>query len=178
MDVQALCAPGPPYFHLLVAGPSETWDLAQSLRNMPEGKKSGGKKIVRIVRSAKSRTLGDLFDEIGAALQFPYYFGENWAALDECLADLDWLPEGAGDDAVVLLFTDAMLLLCDAPPREFRALFHVLDRVARGWSHGGGETTPTRLPRAFHLVFQCSSQDELGFLDRVQPFGIALNRLV
>lgn len=31
------------------------------------------------------------FCEISASFQFPYYFGENWAALDECLCDLEWL---------------------------------------------------------------------------------------
>lgn len=27
-----------------------------------------------------------------AAMQFPYYFGYNGNAFDECLTDLDWLP--------------------------------------------------------------------------------------
>ena len=31
------------------------------------------------------------FHEVSASFQFPCYFGENWAALDECLCDLDWL---------------------------------------------------------------------------------------
>lgn len=42
---------------------------------------------VRTVRGAKMRTDGQLFDEFAAALQFPYYFGENWAAFTECLAE-------------------------------------------------------------------------------------------
>jgi len=37
------------------------------------------------------RTVSGLFDEIAAACQFPYYFGENWAAFAECLGDLDWM---------------------------------------------------------------------------------------
>ena len=35
--------------------------------------------------------LDAFFREISSALRFPYYFGNNWAALDECLTDLDWL---------------------------------------------------------------------------------------
>ena len=46
---------------------------------------------VRFVRGGKMRTADALFDEIAAACQFPYYFGENWAAFAECLGDLDWL---------------------------------------------------------------------------------------
>jgi RNAse (barnase) inhibitor barstar len=38
------------------------------------------------------RTVNSLFDEIAASFQFPWYFGENWDALDECLNDLAWLP--------------------------------------------------------------------------------------
>ena len=56
-----------------------------------------GRKLqltVRTVRGRKIRTVGRLFDEMAAALQFPYYFGENWPAFDECLADIDWLADG------------------------------------------------------------------------------------
>jgi len=35
---------------------------------------------VRLVRGHKSRAVDGLFDEFAAALQFPYYFGANWAA--------------------------------------------------------------------------------------------------
>jgi len=37
------------------------------------------------------RIVRDLFDELAAACQFPYYFGENWPAFAECLGDLDWM---------------------------------------------------------------------------------------
>lgn len=47
---------------------------------------------LRFVRGNKMKTVETLFDEFSAALQFPYYFGENWAAFNECIADLDWLP--------------------------------------------------------------------------------------
>ena len=32
-----------------------------------------------------------LFKEFSAAFQFPYYFGMNVAAFDECMTDLSWL---------------------------------------------------------------------------------------
>jgi hypothetical protein len=45
----------------------------------------------RIVRGGNCRDSVQLFREWAAALQFPYYFGHNWDAFEECIRDLDWL---------------------------------------------------------------------------------------
>ncbi|MET9029811.1 barstar family protein [Nocardia sp. NPDC004168] len=69
--------------------------------------------LVRELRGAKMTTTARLFDEFAAAFQFPYYFGENKDAFDECLRDLDdFLGEGAGYVAVV---RDSAGLLADEP---------------------------------------------------------------
>jgi hypothetical protein len=47
------------------------------------------------LHGASMRGLDGMFEEIGSVLEFPDYFGRNWAALDECLADLSWLPASA-----------------------------------------------------------------------------------
>ena len=47
------------------------------------------------------RTDGQLFDEFAAALQFPYYFGENWAAFTKCLAEPASLDPGMGYVTVI-----------------------------------------------------------------------------
>jgi hypothetical protein len=39
------------------------------------------------------KTKRELLDFLQGAVPLPDYFGENWDALEECLADLDWLPE-------------------------------------------------------------------------------------
>jgi Barstar (barnase inhibitor) len=57
------------------------------------------------------RTVERLFDEMAAALQFPYYFGENWPAFAECLADMEWLPLAVG---IVVLIYDTTEVLSDA----------------------------------------------------------------
>jgi hypothetical protein len=51
-----------------------------------------GDLVLRVLRGKRSSSSAGLFQEWAAALQFPYYFGHNWDALDECLADLEWLP--------------------------------------------------------------------------------------
>jgi hypothetical protein len=75
---------------------------------------------VRRVRGRKMRIVDGLFDEFAAALQFPSYFGENWAAFDECLSDMDdWMPLAAG---VVLLVEDPTAVLADEPEVELEVL--------------------------------------------------------
>ncbi|MBC7301961.1 MAG: barstar family protein [Nocardia sp.] len=68
---------------------------------------------VRELRGAKMRTVAQLFDEFAAAFQFPYYFGANKDAFDECLRDLDdFVGDAPGYVAVV---RDAAGLLADDP---------------------------------------------------------------
>lgn len=43
------------------------------------------------IRGKRCKTEDEFFNEVSASFQFPYYFGENWAAMDECLCDLEWL---------------------------------------------------------------------------------------
>lgn len=41
---------------------------------------------------AKARNKDDMLKAIGAAMTFPEWFGYNWDALLDCLADLGWRP--------------------------------------------------------------------------------------
>ena len=83
-----------------------------------------------MLRGSKSRNSARLFDEFAAALQFPHYFGENWDALDECLADLEWLP----GDAYLLFFTDSHRLLDHERDDKLGSLLDVLENAAREWA--------------------------------------------
>ena len=46
---------------------------------------------VSYIRGKRCTDEHAFFCEISSSFQFPYYFGMNWAALDECLCDLEWL---------------------------------------------------------------------------------------
>jgi len=167
MDAHRLFQPASPHQHLLVATPSETCDLAWSLQAT-----RGRQAAVRIVRGSKGRTTPDLFDEIAAALQFPYYFGENWDALDECLADLVWLV----GDAYILFFTDAHRLLDRESAEKLEFLFGILENSARKWAQTEKDVLGSA-SRPFHVVFQCAPDDESELLTRFANISRSLNRL-
>ena len=77
------------------------------------------------------RQLGDkasLLAALGQALHFPDYYGGNWDALDECLADLSW-HEGP----LRLLITDA-----DTLPDSLREnLIEIFLDAAKQWAEMG-----------------------------------------
>src|SRR5579885_3011720 len=85
-----------PSLEIVVASVSEAYDAAMALPG-----------VGRVLRGQKMRTAESLFDEVSAALQFPPYFGENWDALEECLADLEWLHTR---DCVLVILNAANVL--------------------------------------------------------------------
>ena len=75
--------------------------------------------VTRIVRGTKMRTTQSLFDEFGAAMQFPYYFGENWNAFDECISDLSWVSA----KGYMIAVSSANEVLVESDPSEFRCFY-------------------------------------------------------
>lgn len=77
---------------------------------------------VRTLRGSRMRAVAGLFDEVAAAMEFPAYFGRNWAAFDECLADMEWLLPATG---IAIVVHDAAQVLLDEP-EELAVLVRVL----------------------------------------------------
>ncbi|MCA1006346.1 barstar family protein [Rhodococcus hoagii] len=92
----------PPGLSLLVADPRRTAGIEEDLR---------GARPVRHVRARRMPTVAALFDEFAAALQFPYYFGRNKDAFDECFGEI---ADTVGAGPVVLVL-DADTLLNEQP---------------------------------------------------------------
>jgi hypothetical protein len=135
----------------MVASHSETIDaFLPSLAEQP------AKVAIRFLRGKKMATTQSLFDEFAAALQFPYYFGNNWAAFDECLADLSWLPAAA----YVMVIFDSTEVLCGEKTDQLDVLLNILERVCREWSSAVevGESWD-RPPIPFHIVFHCTPEN-------------------
>lgn len=115
---------------------------------------------VRVVRGRKMRTVAGLFDEMAAALQFPSYFGENWDAFDECLADMDWLPKNIG---IVVVILDPGEVLAEAADAELGVLVHTIAHAAGAYSQRieSGEWWD-RPAVPFHVVLQPVPADAAG----------------
>jgi RNAse (barnase) inhibitor barstar len=143
----------PPHLYLSIANPKEFADYAYRLNH-----EKCSELAVRVVRGNKMRRLDDLYDEFAAAFQFPDYFGENWDAFDECLADLEWLP-AAG---YVLLISNAVEVLSEEPEKQFATFVSVLSGISEEWA------ARATAPKPFHVLLQCTEGDVENLRRRAQ----------
>jgi len=121
---------------------------AESLVGVPDG------FVSKVLRGGKCRTSGGLFAEFSRALNFPDYFGHNWDALEECLADLEWLPA----KGYVLLLTDAELVLSE-DEEDYATFLEVLSDAGEAWGSGqAGMGSKKATP--FHTVLAVSEREK------------------
>ena len=127
---------------------------------------------VRTARGLKMRTVQGLFDELAAALQFPHYFGENWPAFFECLADMDWLPVNVG---IVILILDPGAVLADSEPGELGVLVRAIADAHKAYSQPveAGEWWD-RPAVPFHVVLQAAPGAASTASDRWVAAGAAI----
>lgn len=135
----------PPWTALLVL---KSGQRAESVSKVPDG------FVRRVVRGRKCGSPLGLFAEIAEALEFPEYFGHNWDALEECLADLEWLP-GKG---YVLLFTEAECVLPEDED-DFATLLEVLNDAGEAWASGHAGPQPNRA-KPFHTLLAVSERNQ------------------
>jgi RNAse (barnase) inhibitor barstar len=156
MDLRPLLTPDANWLHVTTADPAEVGDAVAASDRQPG-------MVARVVRGRKMRSTAALFDEFAAALQFPAYFGENWDALDECLADLSWLPA----DRYLIAITAAHEVLDRAPPTDRRLFWELLERVA---GEQGGRGNRLRSARTFRVLAQCPVGDVGRLPAESKPF--------
>jgi hypothetical protein len=152
---------GKPAIYIMVMNASDFANLYLSLQERHQG------CVIRMIRGSKCRTVSSFFDEIAAALQFPYYFGENWGAFEEMIVDLDWLD----GDAYLLLVSDGSLLLADADTEDFRILMQRLASANVEWLTPNEYMPRTRQPTPFHVLLQCSESDLPALSERLTQQG-------
>lgn len=116
--------------------------------------------FVRYLRGEKSIDLESFFDEYSAALQFPYYFGENWAAFDECLNDLRLY----GEKKIILFISDTQDLLRKENEMQINNLIDILVNATLEWA---------AKEVLFQVVFHCE-QDYLEVVHKKLSYTLDL----
>lgn len=144
---------------------------------------SWGSVTVKIIRGLKSRTNEDFFNEIAASLQFPYYFGGNWDALNDCINDMSWLSA----NQYILVFSNADRLLSEESPDQLGTLFDILRKAGLRWGLGsnhdirhhaqGIEGKHEGAKFSFIMQVEDYQHAEEVFRQQVSERGIPLNRL-
>lgn len=90
-----------------------------------------GYLVFRIdLATAKNRE--EMLDLIGKGMGFPEWFGHNWDALLDCLADLGWRP--AEGYVVILEHCDGIHGLAEA---DFVQTLQVFEAAANEWREQG-----------------------------------------
>ena len=133
-----LLAEGGPGLWWAHMGPSEFDELRYRLRaSQPQA-------CVAMLRGWKCQEEAGFFSELGAALQFPYYFEETWESTAQMLGDLGWSQAPCH----LLMVNSAEHLLAEASFAEVRKLVEVLSAAcAEGrvkavfayWAPEGGD---------------------------------------
>jgi hypothetical protein len=121
---------------------------AESLVRPPTG------FALRVIKGAKCQTTAGLLTECARALDFPDYFGHNWDALEECLADLEWLPA----KGYILLLTDAGCVLPD-DEAEYETFLEILRDAGEAWGSGQAGMGMRRAT-PFHVLFAVSEREK------------------
>ena len=116
--------------------------------------RSPARLALKVINGRHCKTPAALFTEFAQALEFPDYFGHNWDALEECLADLEWLPA----KGYILLITDAASVLSN-DDTEYETLLEILRDAGEAWGSGqAGIGARGAIP--FHVLFAVSEWDK------------------
>lgn len=128
----------------LVAGAGDDWVSRLLLRS--------GMTSVAVLDALDLTGEYEIFKAFNEAFRFPVYFGWNWNALYDCLADLSWMPA----ERYIVVIKNAELL--DISADAHRLLFKALQRAARSVS--SPTATRLRVPAEFKVLLSCESDDE------------------
>lgn len=119
--------------------------------------------LICSIRGKRCRTKERLFQEFGAALQFPWYFGENWDAFDECICDLSWLT--AAGYIIMVSNIDCVL---PEQEKEFQIFIRLLNEASQEWSEK---------KILFRVIFHCEPAKEKETLSRLDACGLFQNSI-
>jgi hypothetical protein len=169
LNTDALYLPAGPYLHLIEGEVSQCYDFGLSLN-----KRDSMSVIVRFLRGRKMHESTGLDNEFAAAMQFPWYYGENWAALDECLKDLGWMPA----ETYLLLILNSDEVLKAEDPEQFSIFVRILQEVGEEWSTAiGGSELWSRPAIPFHTVLHTNAPKKQELISKLNSVGAVYDEI-
>ena len=133
--------------------------IAELQENIPSS------TYLAVVDGNEISNLNELFTGFSSAFKFPDYFGNNWAAFDECINDLDRLNA----DSYILILENMDSILKDE--QNFDILIRILRDTAREWQNGRNYDSFPTPPTSFHVVFGVDLMKGLGLKKRIMTEG-------
>ncbi|MEK4063937.1 MULTISPECIES: barstar family protein [unclassified Paenibacillus] len=155
---------GQPHFYIKTGDPSDFTNLLWDCTKV-----NNKKLIAKLVRGTKCTTVEKLFDEFSAVFQFPWYFGENWDAFEECINDLSWLNA----EAYVLFISNSEALL-ELTNENLDTFLNILKNTTYEWEKGRDFGAMKTSPTPFKIIFHSTGSKERKVIDRFQDIGIDL----
>jgi len=151
-----LIQPKSPWLHIASVSISDLTNYLWSLQ------RDNTNTVIRLIRSQNMCCDRDMFNEVSAAYQFPYYFGCNWNAFNECITDLVWLPA----DSYITAIADYDYLI-NKWPDGAKYLIDSLLYAAEEWSKPINQGEKWDRPaKSFHIILHSSSDIISSFLQK------------
>lgn len=164
-----LYLPVAPYVHAVEGEVSDIYDFGLSLEN-----NAPLDVVVRFLRGNKMQKSDGLDDEFAAAMQFPWYYGGNWPAFDECLKDLSWMRA----EGYLLFIYHSERILTDEDPQQFSILVRILQEVGEEWSERAeGSEVWSHPPTPFHVVLHTNAGEKRNLFSRLDSVAACYDEI-
>lgn len=149
--IESIKASQEPYIHLVIGKREKFKKVYCQLVETDNDKE---KLFYSMIKGEECQKVEDLFQEFATQLKFPNYFGENWAAFDECLNDLEWLDS---EKFVLFIKNFDKVLLGDG--EAFKVFVNILNDTINEWISGRNYDSFPTLPTPFYLIIHCNKEN-------------------
>ncbi len=124
----------------------------------------GDNRCVVVLRGERMQDFTSFDQEIAAALQFPYYYGHNWDAFDECINDLKWFSA----KIYIIGITNSQLVLSKESKEDQLIFGRILKETSESWSKPLAENKKKeRSGIPFHVIMQCENKNQLNNFGKI-----------
>lgn len=114
--------------------------------------------VVGRLEGACMRLVSGVMEAFAKEFSFPDYFGKNWGALDECLAEMDWKLPAAG---ILVIIYEAEEVLADDHPDSLGTLAKLLRKAGLEYAAPIDQGQPWDRPAIpFHVILQLGDDAE------------------